>query len=165
LPVAATQAELHLSLPNQRDTTFLLNMLLMHAFLFRVSPQVGCLVCYGLSYSFPVGEEEQQPLAPPYAAAPGAPLPRPAPLQPAVDTLHCYSCLGAPDSSCAAAPASRAAMPLVLRQMLAQMISAANIARIEQVCCRPQAADGWQLRLPDAALRYYSISGNKLCCL
>ncbi|WIA29972.1 hypothetical protein OEZ86_000070 [Tetradesmus obliquus] len=93
---------------------------------------VGCLVGYGLTYSFPVGEEEAQPQAPPYAAAPGAPLPRPAPLAPPVDGLHCYSCLGAPDSSSAAAPGSRAAMPLVLRQMLAQMISAANIARIEQ---------------------------------
>lgn len=96
---------------------------------------------YGLTYSFPVGEEEAQPQAPPYAAAPGAPLPRPVPLAPPVDSLHCYSCLGAPDSSSAAAPGSRAAMPLVLRQMLAQMISAANIARIEQVRCRP-ATDG-----------------------
>uniref|UniRef100_A0A383W5P0 AAA+ ATPase domain-containing protein n=1 Tax=Tetradesmus obliquus TaxID=3088 RepID=A0A383W5P0_TETOB len=93
---------------------------------------VGCLVGYGLTYSFPVGEEEAQPQAPPYAAAPGAPLPRPAPLAPPVDSLHCYSCLGVPDSSSAAAPGSRAAMSLVLRQMLAQMISAANIARIEQ---------------------------------
>jgi hypothetical protein len=102
--------------------------------------QVGCLVSYGLTYSFPVGEEEQQPLAPSYAAAPGQPLPRPAALNPAVDTLHCYSCLGCPDSSSAAVPASRAAMPLVLRQMLAQMISAANISRIEQVRSRPGLA-------------------------
>jgi hypothetical protein len=125
-------------------------------------------VSYGLTYSFPVGEEEQQPLAPPYAAAPGAPLPRPAPLQPAVDALHCYSCLGGPDSSCAAAPASRAAMPLVLRQMLAQMISAANIARIEQVRCMHEAAVEccWSVghpcgsqRLPAAASRTVLIAG------
>jgi hypothetical protein len=50
-------------------------------------------------------------------------------------------------------------MPLVLRQMLAQMISAANIARIEQVRCRPQAADGWQLRLPAATSQYLQQQG------
>jgi hypothetical protein len=33
-------------------------------------------------------------------------------------------------------------MPLVLRQMLAQMISAANIARIEQVRCTLAVAAG-----------------------
>ncbi|KAF6260458.1 hypothetical protein COO60DRAFT_1637556 [Scenedesmus sp. NREL 46B-D3] len=109
--------------------------------------RVGCLVSYGLTYSFPVGEEEQQPLAPPYAAAPGQPLPRPAPLAPPVDMLHSYSRLGSPDSSSAALPAARAAMPLVLRQMLAQMISAANIACIEQArhhgkLPSPRAASG-----------------------
>jgi hypothetical protein len=135
------------------------------ALLSCVLPQVGCLVCYGLTYSFPVGEEEQQPQAPAYAAAPGQPLPRPAPLSPAVDMLHCYSCLGAPDSSSAAVPASRAAMPLVLRQMLAQMISAANIARIEQVRRRPRAAADTLMKAALAACcSLRQVFNTRVCC-
>lgn len=132
--------------------------------------QVGCLVSYGLTYSFPAGDEEQQPLAPLYAAAPGQPLPRPAPLTPGIDTLHCYSCLGS--STCNSTPAAavgpgcpKGMLPLVVRQQLSQMISAANINRIEQVsshgqpCMRGRTAQQQQERLllsQPAQCNYYS---------
>ena len=100
------------------------------------------LVGYGLTYSF-TAEEEQQ--APSYAAAAAAAgqqqqqvmIPRPAPLSPGIDSLHCYSCLGQTALYVASigkvhwvAPKP---VPLVLRQLLAQMISAANISRLERV--------------------------------
>lgn len=105
-------------------------------------PQVGVLVSYGLTYSFPAEDSEHQ-LAPGYAAAPGQQLPRPAPLSPAVDTLHVYSTLGHSECDSRLVSAVRSnwrgkAMPLVLRQMMAQIISAENILRLDKVC-RQQA--------------------------
>lgn len=94
--------------------------------------QVEVLVGYGLTYSF-TAEEEQQ--APSYAAGQQQ-MARPAPLSPGVDSLHCYSCLGQAVLYVGGSKVSWAApkpVPLVLRQLLAQTISTANITRLERV--------------------------------
>lgn len=107
--------------------------------------QVSCLVSYGLTFSFPADEANH--LVPPsYAAVPDQQLPRPAPLSPAIDTLHVYSALSKAGNKAMAAPSgaggrAHAVMPLVLRQMMAQMISAANILRLDKV--GTQAAMLW----------------------
>eukprot|EP00878_Enallax_costatus_P033682 GHUV01037227.1.p1 GENE.GHUV01037227.1~~GHUV01037227.1.p1 ORF type:complete len:497 (+),score=226.94 GHUV01037227.1:901-2391(+) len=92
---------------------------------------VGVLVSYGLTYSFPAEDSDHQ-MSPSYAAAPGQQLPRPAPISPAIDTLHVYSTLKQPSSSRPAGAGGWGGrvMPLVLRQMMAQMISTANITRL-----------------------------------
>jgi hypothetical protein len=84
-------------------------------------------VAYGLTYSFPVEDEEEEGKAP-----------RAAPLAPAVDTLHTYSALEQPVARFlgdrrALKPGWAKAMPLMMRQMLAQRISTAVITRLEQV--------------------------------
>eukprot|EP00775_Hariotina_reticulata_P012715 gene12715-12845_t len=92
---------------------------------------VEVLVGYGLTYSF-TAEEEQQ--APSYAAVQQQ-MARPAPLSPGIDSLHCYSCLGQAVLYVGGSKVSWAApkpVPLVLRQLLAQMISSANITRLER---------------------------------
>lgn len=97
--------------------------------------QVDVLVSCGLTYSFPAEDSDHQ-LAPGYAAAPGQQMPRPAPLSPAVDTLHMYSTLGQGCGNNRPVGGSSwhgKLMPLVLRQMMAQMISAANILRLDKV--------------------------------
>lgn len=98
--------------------------------------QVNVLVSCGLTYSFPAEDSDHQ-LAPGYAAAPNQQLPRPAPISPAIDTLHVYSTLGQSGASTVKPAGSSMwgskVMPLVLRQMMAQMISAANILRLDKV--------------------------------
>jgi hypothetical protein len=87
------------------------------------------MVCYGLTYSFEAGEEEEA----------GGPPARPAPLLPAIDSLHSYAGLPQPVARVAAAsggttrPGWHKAMPLVLRQNMARLISAALITRLDQV--------------------------------
>lgn len=83
-------------------------------------------MAYGLTYSFPVEEEEE------------GRAPRAAPLAPAVDTLHTYSALSQPVARFlgdrrALKPGWAKAMPLMLRQVLAQRVSTAVITRLEQV--------------------------------
>lgn len=99
-------------------------LLLLHC----IAWQVDVLVAYGLTYSFPLDEEED-----------GSRAPRPAPLAPAVDTLHTYCALPQPvarflgDRRALKPGWARGSMPLMMRQMLAQRISTAVITRLEQV--------------------------------
>lgn len=105
--------------------------------------QVDVLVSYGLTYSFPIEEEE--------TGAGG--MPRAAPLAPSIDTLHAYSALSQPVARFlgdrrALKPGWAKGVPLTMRQMLAQRISTAVITRLEQVrmtCVAGGApAAGWQ---------------------
>lgn len=102
--------------------------------------QVDVLVSYGLTYSFPIEDEE--------TGAGG--VPRAAPLAPSIDTLHAYSALSQPVARFlgdrrALKPGWAKGVPLTMRQMLAQRISTAVITRLEQV--RMHCVQGGRLRL------------------
>lgn len=89
------------------------------------------MVAYGLTYTFPLEEEEGE-------EGSGSTGPRAAPLAPSIDTLHAYRALPQPvarflSDRRALKPGWAKAMPLMLRQMLAQRISTAVITRLEQV--------------------------------
>lgn len=99
--------------------------------------QVDVLVSYGLTYSFPIEDDET-----------GA-VPRAAPLAPSIDTLHAYSALSQPVARFlgdrrALKPGWAKGVPLTMRQMLAQRISTAVITRLEQV--RRSCVQGGRLR-------------------
>lgn len=93
------------------------------------------MVAYGLTYTFPLEEEEGE-------EGSGSTGPRPAPLAPSIDTLHAYRSLSQPVARSlsdrrALKPGWAKGMPLMLRQMLAQRISTAVITRLEQVSPAP----------------------------
>ena len=78
---------------------------------------MGC----GLNYSFPKeGQEGHHQLR---AAAEERQQPRPAPVTPAIDTLHYYKHL----------PSKWAEMPLVLRQLVAREVVADKLRRANAV--------------------------------
>jgi hypothetical protein len=88
---------------------------------------VGC----GLNYSFPKEGQEGHHLAKAAVEEPERQL-RPAPVAPAIDTLHCYKHL--PSSS------KWTEMPLVLRQLIAREVVADKLRRANAV------GAGWGLR-------------------